>query len=91
MMAILAFNELNVFISSKKRFLYLKRGLCKLTLPFLGTISLQTRTKLQSSIKRVLNCSKLQVIFKSQNKLCSNFRLKDPVPQIRTAGVVYKF
>ena len=31
---------------------------------YLGTISLQTRTKLQKSIKGVLNCCKLQVIFK---------------------------
>ena len=62
-----------------------------LVLPYLGTISLQTRTKLQKSIKGVLNCCKLQVIFKSQNKLCNNFRFKDPVPQILTSGVVYKF
>ena len=45
-----------------------------LVLPYLGTISLQTRTKLQKSIKGVLNCCKLQVIFKSQNKLCNNSR-----------------
>ena len=37
----------------------------RLVLPYSGTISLQTRTKLQKSIKGVLNCCKLQVIFKS--------------------------
>ena len=63
----------------------------RLVLPYLGNISLQTRTKLQESIKGVLNCCKLQVIFKSQNKLCNNFHFKDPVPQILTSGVVYKF
>ena len=47
--------------------------------------------KLQKSIKGVPNCCKLQVIFKSQNKLCNNFRFKDPAPQILTSGVVYKF
>ena len=62
-----------------------------LVLPYLGTIWLQTRTKLQKSIKGVLNCYKLQVIFKSQNKLCNNFHFKDPVPQILTSDVVYKF
>ena len=46
---------------------------------------------MQKSIKGVLNCCKLQVIFKSQNKLCNNFCFKDPVPQILTSGVVYKF
>ena len=63
----------------------------RLVLPYLGTISLQTRTKLQKSIKGVLNCCKLRVIFKSQKKLCNNFRFKDPAPQILTSGVVYKF
>ena len=36
---------------------------------YFRTISLQTRTKLQNSIKGVLNCCKLQVNFKSQDKL----------------------
>ena len=51
-------------------------------LPYLKTICLQTRIKLQKSIKRVLNCYKLKVNFKSQSKLCNNFRFKDPVTQI---------
>ena len=63
----------------------------RLVLRYLGTISLQTRTKLQSPIKWVLNYYKLQVIFKSQSKLSNNFHLEDPVPQILTLGVVYKF
>ena len=63
----------------------------RLILRYLGTISLQTRTKLQNSIKWVLNCYKLQVIFKSQNKLCNKLHLEDPVLQILTSGVVYKF
>ena len=60
-------------------------------MPYLATISRQTKTKLQKSIKGALNCCKLQVIFKSQNKLCGNFHLKDSVPKILTSGVVYKF
>ena len=44
-------------------------------------MSLQTRTKLLRSIKRVLNSCELQVVFKSQKKLCNNFRFKDPVPK----------
>ena len=61
----------------------------RLAFPYLGTISMQTRTKLQKSIKGILNCCKLQVIFKSQNKLCNDFCFKDPVSQILTSGVVY--
>ena len=42
----------------------------RLVLPYLGTISPQTRAKLQKSIKGILNCCKLQVIFKSiKNKI----------------------
>ena len=62
-----------------------------LVLPYIGTISLQTGTKLQKPIKGVLNCCRLQVIFESQNKLCNNFRVKDPVPQVLTLGMVCKF
>ena len=72
-------------ISSKKR---VEKKPLRLVLPYLGTISLQTRTKLQKSIKEVLNCCKLLVIFKSQSKLCNSFCFKDPVPQILTSGVV---
>ena len=46
---------------------------------------------MQKHIKRVLNCCKLRINFKIQNKLCNNFRFKNPVPQILTSGVVYKF
>ena len=67
-----------------------KKKLPRLFLPYLGTISLQNRTKLQIYIKGVLICCKLQIIFKNQNKLANNFRFKDHVPQILTSGVVYK-
>ena len=62
-----------------------------LVLPYLETISLQARTKLQKPKKGVLNCCKLQVFFKSQNKPCNNFRFKDHVPQILFSGLVYSF
>ena len=75
----------------KEKVLTVEKKPLRLVLPYLGTISLQTRTKFQKSIKGVLNHCKLQVIFKSQNKLCNDFRFKDPVPQILTSDVVYKF
>ena len=59
-----------------------EKKLLRLALLYLGTISLQTRTKLLKSIRGVLNCCKLQVICNSQNKLCNNFCFKDLVPQI---------
>ena len=65
----------------KEKFPTVEKKPLRLVLPYLGYISLQTRTKLQTSIKGVINCCKLQVIFKSQNKLCNIFRFKDLFPK----------
>ena len=35
-----------------------------LALPYLGSIYLQTRTKLKKWLKNILNCCKLQIVFK---------------------------
>ena len=51
-----------------------------LLLPYLGDISLQTRTKLRKSFKSIFNCCKLQIVFKSQRKLANVFRFKDRLP-----------
>ena len=61
-----------------------------LVLPYLGPLSLQTRTKLKKSLKGILNCCKLHIAFKSQNKLARAFRFKDRIPKELTSGVVYK-
>ena len=53
----------------KKRLIQLKKMYLQLFLLHLGTTSLQTRAKLQKSIKGVLNCCKLQVILKIQVSL----------------------
>ena len=62
-----------------------------LVLPYLGPLSLQTRTKLRKSLKGILNCCKLQIVFKRQNKLAKAFRFKDRITKELTSGVVYKF
>ena len=62
-----------------------------LSLPYLGNISLQTRTKLKKSFKGILNCCKLQIVFKSQRKLASVFRFKDRLPNDLVSGVVHKY
>ena len=62
-----------------------------LVLPYLGSISLQTRTKLKKSLKSILNCCKLQIVFKNKTRLGNNFHLKDQIPKDLTSGVVYKF
>ena len=55
------------------------------------SISLQTRTKLKKSLKNILNCCKLQIVFKNKISLGNNFHFKDGIPKDFTSGVVYKF
>ena len=62
-----------------------------LSLPYLGEISLQTRTKLRKSLKGLLNSCKLQIIFKSQRKLSNVFRFKDRLLSDLVSGVAYKY
>ena len=57
-----------------------------LVLPYLGSISLQTRTKLKKSLKSILNCCKLQ----NKTRLGKNFHFKDQIPKDLTSGVIYK-
>ena len=45
----------------------------------------------KSPSKGYLTAVNYRLFIKSQNKLCNNFRFKDPVSQILTSGVVYKF
>ena len=61
-----------------------------LVLPYLGTIHLQTRTKLKKPTKIILYCFKLQIVFKTKTKLGNNFYFKDRIPKELTSGVVYK-
>ena len=62
-----------------------------LALPYLGSISLQTRTKLRKSLKNILNCCKLQIVFKNKTRLGNKFHFKDQSTKYLTSGVVYKF
>ena len=62
-----------------------------LVLPYLGLISLQTRTKLMKSLKNILNCCKLQIVFKNKARLGNNFHFKNRIPKDFTSGFVFKF
>ena len=52
---------------------------------------MQTRTKLRKSFKGILNCFKLQIVFKSQRKLANVFQFKDRLPFDLVSRVVYKY
>ena len=44
-----------------------------LFLPYIGSISFQARTKLKKSLKNILNCCELQLVFKNKTRLGNNF------------------
>ena len=62
-----------------------------LVLPYLVSISLQTRNKLKKSLKNILNCCKLQIVFKNKTRIGNNFNFKDQIHKDLTSSVVYKF
>ena len=62
-----------------------------LVLPYLSSISLQTRTKLKKSLNKIFNFCKLQIVFKNETKLGNKFHFKDQIPKDLTSGVFYKF
>ena len=68
-----------------------EKKILTLALPFLGKLSLQTRTKLHKVLKRTLSCSKIQTMFKNQINLSNVFRFKDRLPYDLMSCVVYKF
>ena len=79
------FNKRPQLITVEKNTLFL-------SLPYLGEISLQTRTKLRKSLKGLLKVSrKLQFFFKSQRKLSNVFRFKDRLLSDLVSGVAYKY
>jgi len=60
-------------------------------LPFLGDLSLQTKTRLQKVFRKTLGCCKVQFVFKSQRNLSNVFRFKDRLPYDLISCVVYNF
>ena len=88
-------NSFKVFLDNKYRIqekvITVPQKTLFLVLRYLGPLSLQTRTKLRKSLKGILNSSKLQIVFKSQNKLAKAFHFKDRIPKELTSGAVYKF
>ena len=59
--------------------------------PYLSSISSQTKIKFKNSLKNILNCSRLQTVFKNKTRLGNNFHFKDRIPKDFISGVSYKF
>ena len=43
------------------------------------------------SLKNILNCCKLQIVFKNKTRWGNNFLFKDQIPKDLTSGVVHEF
>ena len=83
------------FVDSKngvqEKLITVPKKLLFLVLPCLGILSLQARAKLIKSIKGILSCWKLQIAFRSQNKLANVFHFEDHIPKEPTTGFAFKF
>ena len=75
----------------KETILAVEKNFLVPVLPYLGSISLKTRSKLKKSLKNILNCCKLQLVFMNKTRLGNNFHFKDRISNDPTSGVVYKF
>ena len=60
-------------------------------LPFLGSLSLQIRSRLIKSFNKSIPHAKIKVIFKTSVKLGSYFRFKDIFPSSLRSHVIYKY
>ena len=59
--------------------------------PFLGTLSLQIRTKIEKSLTEIIPHCDPKVIFRSTRRLSNCFSIKDQLPKALLSGLVYKF
>ena len=63
----------------------------RITLPFLGNISIITKKRLNRCIGKRLKFCKLKIIFQTGNRLLNYFRFKVCVPETSQSNFVYKF
>ena len=59
-------------------------------MPYLGSVSLQARTRLRKLFSKTMPFCDLRVVFKSPFKPFNFFRFKDRVPNYLTSGVIYQ-
>ena len=81
----------NCFTIKNQIFTSISGSVIILSRPYLGDISLKTRTKLRKSFKGILSFCKLQIIFKSQRKLANVFWFKDCLLFNLVSGFAYMY
>ena len=82
---------INKLVTKRPQVTAVEKKTLILSLPYPGDMSLRKRTKLQKSFKGILNCCKLQIVFKSQMKFANIFQFKDRLPFDVVSGLVCKY
>ena len=72
----------------KESVLTVKKKPLVLVLLHLGLISSQRTTKLKKLLKNILNCCKLQTIYKNKTRLGNIFHFEDRISKDRNSGAV---
>ena len=80
----------NLYVPKKGEHTVPKKELF-IVLPFLGSLSFQVRSHLESCIKSNLPFCKLKIIFQSKTRLSNMFHFKDVIPKDLCRNLVYKF
>ena len=62
-----------------------------ITLPYLGNLSLQIRTRINRIMKNKLPYCNIQFVFQTKCKISNFFTFKDKIPLVLRSGIVYKF
>ena len=79
--------------SLKKRFTIttVPKKTLRLVLPYLGTQSLSLKKKLNKLFKEQLPSGKLEIVFRTAQRMSSCFRFKDAIPRSLLSGVIYEY
>ena len=82
---------LNKLYTPKLIFQTVSKNELFIILPYLGKVSLQTRSRLSKLIRQNLPFCKINVIFKSSIRMSNVFNFKDNICKELKSGVVYRF
>ena len=63
----------------------------RLVLPYLGTQSLRLKKKLNKLFKEQLPYGKLEIVFRTTQRMLSCFRFNDAIPRSLLSGVIYEY
>ena len=63
----------------------------RLVLPYLGTQSLRLKKRLNKLFKEQLPSGKLEMVFRTTQRMSSCFRFKDAIPRSLLSGVISEY